>query len=191
MQVKDLTENQKQNIKEICKSVPTHLKSFLKGNIPTLEDARKKTNSTFRKQAKKGVTMEEFYMGSKDYLIELAVYASNPGRIQSVCKRLRVLKKLRAKHVVDFGAGMGIDSICYASNGLRVINVEFDNPSTEFANYLIRKLGLESRIIHILPETFWNYTNSRKELWDAVQAIEVVAHVEDPHTTRNILELYQ
>ncbi len=190
MEVYPLTLNEKLQIKTICQDMPNILNDWGEvGKSIPLEEARLKTAKAFVRAQKAGKTLDEFYTENTEYVRELAAYTTNPGRIQSIIKRVQVLRALGARHIVDFGSGIGVDGICYAMMGIKVINVEFLNASSQFNEYLFDTFKSifprEDMMMWIPPDKFWEVDKQ----WHAVQAIEVVAHLEDPYTAfANIMQ---
>jgi len=179
MLVEELEESEKLIIKKICQSYPEKLKEYLKvEHIADIKEIQKETSREFLRFKKTGHNVDDFYKQCKTYLPELVLYAANPGRIQSVCKRLRILKRLGINKLVDYGCGVGIDSVVYAKFGIKCICVEFENQSRKFAEYVVdNDEDALDKVVFISPDSFLKFDDS----YQAIQAIEVVAHLENPY----------
>ena len=185
IEVPDLLEVEKMAIPHVCKAYPTYLKEYLDvETLPSLEEVTREVSDEFNKIRHNKDSLEHFYTTCNNYLIQLVLYAANPGRIQSLCKRLRILKYFGIKEVVDFGSGAGIDGFVYSASGIKTLNVEYPNASRKFARWVFRKKNINSdRAVFISPDIFMSIVETGVAKFRAVQAIEVAAHLKDPYTT--------
>lgn len=182
MKIPDLTEEEKKLVKQLCGLFPVYLKTYWETDVlPDFEELQTRTAREYLRYKRCGYTLDQFYTMCETFLPELALYAANPGRIQSVCKRLRILKHFCSKRVVDFGSGIGVDCFVYAHFGIKSIQVEYKNPSRAFARWLFKHVGMEKHTRFVEPATFVSRLVSKKKSYDAIQAVEVVAHVPDPY----------
>lgn len=182
MKFPDLKEKEKNLVKEICKSCPEYLKEYWGINkLPDLKLVTKQVSKEFLKNKKNNYSLKRFYTKCDKYLPQLVLYAGNPGRIQSLSKRLRILKFYKVKEIVDIGSGISVDAFVYAHFGIKSVNVEYKNSSRRFAKWLFEKNDLKKYARFISPNKFINSLLSDDKTWRAIQAIEVVAHVEDPY----------
>jgi len=183
MIVSELKDKEKALVKEICHSFPDIVMGLFElDDLPSLEEARVNTSTSFLKYTQtQGRSLEQFYQENEEYPVELALYATNPGRIQSVQKRIRVFKALGIRVVVDFGSGIGVDGVCYAKCGFQVLNVEYFNPSCDVSREAASQWKVENKIKYITPNLFLDYLDRSGVIFPAIQAIEVVAHVPDPY----------
>lgn len=182
MKIPDLTDEEKKLVKQLCGLFPTYLKTYWKTDeLPSFKAIQERTARQFLRYKRCGYTLDQFYTKCETFLPELVLYASNPGRIQSVCKRLRILRHFGVKRMVDFGSGVGTDSFIYAHFGIKTTQVEYKNPSRAFARWLFKFVRMENHTKFVEPATFVSRLVNKNKEYDAIQAIEVVAHVESPY----------
>lgn len=182
MKIPDLSDEEKQLVKKLCGLFPTYLKRYWKvDELPDFRELQIRTSREFLRYRKCGHTLDYFYKHCDTFLPELVLYATNPGRIQSVCKRLRVLKHFGVKRLVDFGSGVGTDCFVYSHFGIRTIQVEFKNRSRDFSEWLFKYVRMEKATRFADPTRFVTRLANKPRAYDAIQAIEVVAHVESPY----------
>ena len=181
MKIPDLNEEEKKLVKQLCGMFPTYLKTYWGvDELPDFRELQVRTSREFLRFRKCGYTLDYFYRHCETFLPELVWYATNPGRIQSVCKRLRILKHFGVKRLVDFGSGVGTDCFVYAHFGIRTTQVEFKNRSRDFSRWLFKHVRMDKATRFADPARFVSKLASGRT-YDAIQAIEVVAHVESPY----------
>lgn len=182
--VPDLSEGKKRIISKICKSCPEYLKEYLGvKELPSLDKVTRDVSHEFIRYKMNNESLDKFYTMCEDYLIQLVLYATNPGRIQSLCKRLRIFEYFGIKQIIDFGSGVGIDALVYSFFGIKSLNIEYPNTSRRFSEWLFKRQKKEEKAIFIPPDIFMSIVRSGTARFSAVQAIEIVAHLEDPYKT--------
>lgn len=93
------------------------------------------------------------------------------GRREWFEREVQVLGDLGAKRVLDWGAGIGSDSLYLAASGFEVTLLDYDTPALAFARFRRDRYGLPAEIV-ALPE---QPTGS----WDCVLLMDVLEHI--PH----------
>ena len=112
-----------------------------------------------------------FYRTSRMYLYDLTVFA------MSGTKRpyLTALKHLvpHGARLLDWGCGIGSDGLRLLEQGYRVSFADFDNPSTEYLRWRLKKRGLSADVYDIEK-------NDIPDGFDAAYSFDVIEHVDDP-----------
>lgn len=199
MKLVGLPQSLVSEVRSLSQSIaPTVQKILGLEKLPSIYDARVATSRAFlgwKNHAGSDFRsrVAEFYATNETYPIELAIYAGNPGRIQSVLKRIRVYKTLRITHVADFGAGLGIDGLCYSLAGLKTLNIEYSTnlcsrvSADVYARLNVNRVSLDAaavtqRIVSGTPLV-------KNPPWNVIQVIEVVAPLDNAELTfRRLME---
>lgn len=115
---------------------------------------------------------EELYRGSHAYLYDLTVFAMSDTKrpyLDVLCRHMPPGSRL-----LDYGCGIGSDGLTLLEQGYEVAFADFDNPSTRYLRWRLRRRGLEAKI----------YDLDRDELpaagFDAAYSFDVIEHVDDP-----------
>jgi len=119
--------------------------------------------------------IEQFYSETLAYLYDLMIDSHS---IERGCYRAAVierLKELGVETVLDFGGGVGQDSIEMAQAGFAVTYFDVPGMTSGFARWRFSQAGLPIRLIHDVKEL-----ESDKEKFDAIISIEVLEHLWDP-----------
>lgn len=120
-------------------------------------------------------TFLEYYKENKNHIFEVMEYQDSGKRGMLQNKLLRVLKQYRIKDVLDFGAGVGADSLLLYKNGISVKYFEPNKLMRDFFRYRCQNRGIKIPILDSLEES------------GCIMFIYVIEHLEDPYKT--LLEL--
>ena len=74
--------------------------------------------------------------------------------------------------LLDYGCGIGSDGLLLAGVGYEVAFADFDNPSTAYLSWRLRRRGLKASVYDLGAEVPGGF--------DAAFAFDVIEHVEDP-----------
>lgn len=199
MKLVDLPSSLESDVRSLSRAIaPTVQKILGLKDVPSIYDARVATSRAFL--AWKNQTgadfrsrVAEFYATNETYPIELAIYAGNPGRTQSVLKRIRVYRTLGVTHIADFGAGLGIDGLCYSLAGLKTLNIEYSTnlcskvSADVYAGLNVIRTSLDATAVDQRIASGARLVKNPP--WNAIQAIEVVAHLDNAELTfRRLME---
>lgn len=135
-----------------------------------LADEWKKRNPQTREE------IELFYKEVPFYLYNLLIWQESGQRPRYSDYALPYLQKYNCKTICDFGCGIGNDGLLLIEKGFNVIFCDFDNPSTKFLRWRLKKRGL-SAIFIAPPEVA--HAGSFDTLW----AMDVLEHLPEPHIT--------
>jgi SAM-dependent methyltransferase len=113
---------------------------------------------------------ESFYRTSEGYLYNLTAFAMTGTKLPYLRELMRRLPA--GARVLDYGCGIGSDGLLLLAAGYRVEFADFDNPSTRYLRWRLRRRGLSAPVHHLgdaIPGGF-----------DAAYAFDVIEHVRDP-----------
>jgi SAM-dependent methyltransferase len=74
----------------------------------------------------------EFFRRSHSYLYNLAIWEASGNRPAYVAVAAPLLSRLKSKRLIDYGCGIGSDTLALRSLGMHVTPCDFDSPSTRF-----------------------------------------------------------
>ena len=113
---------------------------------------------------------ESFYRSSEAYLYNLTAFAMTGTKEPYLEELVRWVSP--PARVLDYGCGIGSDGLRLLEAGYRVEFAEFDNPSSAYLRWRLRRRGLEAPVHDLdraVPGGF-----------DAAFAFDVIEHVDDP-----------
>jgi len=116
-----------------------------------------------------------FYRNTLNYIPELVEYHSTTDKQRLTEKAIQIMRKHECKNVVDYGVGIGQDSIMQSLAGLEATAVDLPGNTFDFAKWRFERRGLEIETIDIKPGEMPLVNN-----YDAATCFEVIQHVMDP-----------
>jgi hypothetical protein len=103
--------------------------------------------------------VKAFFRASTSYLYNLVIWEASGHRPRYLTEALSTLKEFGVKTIVDFGCGIGNDTIPLQHEGFDVTGCDFSSPSTDFLRWRSRKTVtiIEPAQIdaHPLPDALW------------------------------------
>ena len=111
------------------------------------------------------------YRTSEAYLYNLTAFAMTPTKGPYHDELVRHVAP--GARVLDYGCGIGSDGLLLLEAGYRVEFADFDNPSTRYLRWRLRRRGLDAPI-HDLD------AGPPPGGYDAAYAFDVIEHVDDP-----------
>ncbi len=122
----------------------------------------------------------EFYKTTQNYLFNLVIWHESGDREPFSKELQKLLKKFKLDSVIDYGCGVGTDSLFLIESGIPTFMVDYISPTTDFLQWRLNKRNLEGKFIDVetlteLPEAdlFW--------------AVDVLEHLPDPTRVVNML----
>lgn len=114
---------------------------------------------------------ETFYRTSRMYLYDLTAFAMAGTKGPYLVDLQRIVEP--GTRLLDWGCGIGTDGLRLIDAGYEVAFADFDNPSTEYLRWRLRRRGLDSPV----------YDLDRDEVpggFGLAYSFDVIEHVEDP-----------
>ena len=124
-----------------------------------------------------------FYSKTTNYIYELSEYHSLEERKKLTLTCIGIMKNNNINTVLDFGCGIGQDSIIATINGLEASACDIDGVTLEFARWRFRERNLNIETITIINDT----PLSKK--YDSITCFEVIMHV--PNVEKTLKHLYE
>ena len=126
---------------------------------------------------------EEYYRRNTTYLYNLIHWHANYGEVKARVQIMLYLMQRDLTKVLDFGAGVGSTAILFAVNGFDVSVADIAEHLLSFLQFRMKRRGLQCDC--------YNLNDCKLPLRhvDAVTAIDVLEHVENPKSV--IKEIYQ
>lgn len=121
-------------------------------------------------EAERAADEGTFYRTSLSYLYDLTVFAMSGTKLPYL--ELLTSRIPPGSRLLDYGCGIGSDGLMLLEAGYRVEFADFDNPSTQYLRWRLRRRGLDAPIHDIdqhVPGGF-----------DAAYSFDVIEHVPDP-----------
>lgn len=116
---------------------------------------------------------EQFYVDTDAYIYELACYENDEWR-SSLAQLLG--GKLKGRHVLEYGCGIGSFAFMLAREGLQVTACDISDQNLAFLRFRITRRGWEDKVKVAKPEEALR--PSRR--YDVIACQHVLEHVEDP-----------
>jgi len=110
------------------------------------------------------------YRTSRAYLYNLTAFAMTGTKTPYLRELERHLP--RGARILDYGCGIGSDGLLLAEAGYLVDFADFDNPSTEYLRWRLKRRGIEAPVHDIDRDVPGGF--------DCAFAFDVVEHVDDP-----------
>lgn len=115
--------------------------------------------------------IETWFKTNDTYLFELCDVHSQPGKKKIVADVLSVCKKFGVHNVLDYGGGIGEESLRAAAAGMRVSMADLPSLTFDFARWRAKYRKRKIRFVEI------SYKFPLKEKFDAIFCFEVLQHL--------------
>ncbi len=115
-----------------------------------------------------------FYANTENYIFELMEYHATEAKAMMRKRCIEIMKKHKIQTVLDFGCGVGQDSIDAAMCGLKAIACDIPGLTLDFAKWRFKRRNLSIDIIEIISD------QPLKNSYEAITCFEVVMHTTDP-----------
>ncbi|MFP8959302.1 methyltransferase domain-containing protein [Streptomyces nanhaiensis] len=117
----------------------------------------------------------DFFRASTDYLYNSTIWTASGNRPPYLAQALPVLRRLRAAGVIDYGCGIGADTLGLLHAGFTVLACDYSSPSTDFLHWRAARDGVYVRTVEpgrLVPP------HGADTLW----IIDTLDHLPEPHT---------
>jgi SAM-dependent methyltransferase len=104
--------------------------------------------------------IRDFFRASTSYLYNLVIWEASGNRPDYLTAALPILHRFRPRNIVDYGCGIGSDSLALRNNGFTVIQCDFHSPSTAFLRWRASRAGatldvIEPHELSVIADTVW------------------------------------
>lgn len=114
-----------------------------------------------------------FYRENRNYMYNLTIWHASGDRYDLQREFIAMREKYGVRSVIDYGCGIGTDTLCMLKQGLSVRPIDFDCPSTEYLNWRLRRRGIFLETID--TESIEEYPQA-----DMFLAVDVLEHMANP-----------
>lgn len=117
----------------------------------------------------------DYYKNTENYLFNLVIWHESGDRppLQELLSELSA--KYNLNSFIDFGCGVGTDSLFLLEKQKKVFMTDLIGNSTKFLNWRVKKRGLEKKAFLVDSEKVMGFSDS-----DMFWAIDVLEHLQDP-----------
>ena len=123
----------------------------------------------------------DFYKNTHNYLFNLVIWHESGDREPFSDELQKLLKKFELRSVIDYGCGVGTDSLFLIEKGVKTFMIDYISPTTDFLQWRLKKRSLNGEFMDVekvktLPKAdmFW--------------AVDVLEHLPDPTRVVNLLD---
>ncbi len=157
-----------QGMKELQEYLGDNFQEYFDSSWALAKDWKKQNPQTTQE-------ISTFYKNTTHYLYNLLIWHESGDRqnYTNIIKKFK--KKYSANSVIDFGSGIGTDTLTFANNGYSVYAVDFLCPSTDFMIWRVKKRKLENKIQFLNTEKLEQLPSA-----DIFWAVDVLEHIPDP-----------
>lgn len=134
-----------------------------------------------RKKPKTEKEFIEYYEKSNYYLDAMATYTRLGKKMRLIEKILKVIKTLKVKTIVDFGCGVGSDSLFLDSLGYSVISMDLGGQPFNFFKFRLAKHNVTSIKLSKIKKS------TKIPDCDLILSLDTLEHVFNPFETINLM----
>jgi len=166
--------------KKYHKNVLDDLTEFKKNIIFNWETATKEAAKEWSKlNPSNKKEFENFYIKSAYYMDAMATYNAMGKKLRLIEKIYKIIKSIKGiKTIVDFGCGIGSDSLFLDKCGYKVIAMDLDSVSLDFTKWRIQKYKKKIKVIAV---------DKKIPKCDLILSLDTLEHVFDPYETLKIM----
>lgn len=124
--------------------------------------------------------IETFYQKTSNYLYNLVLFYESGDRKNFKPLFHKLARNKQLKTVLDYGCGVGSDSLDLVEAGFRVLSTDFESPSLDFLRWRLGKRGIgEDRCLVIPVEELASRRDECLQA-DVFWGVDVLEHMFDP-----------
>lgn len=139
------------------------------------EHSQERLNSEWKPEY--DVDSRGYYQNNTTYLYNLVHWHANYGEAKARVSLMLHLKSMGKTSVLDFGSGVGSTALLFASNGFNISVADIAEPLLSYMSWRMNRRGFDCRIYNL------NKDSLPIDAFDAISAIDVFEHVNDPKAT--------
>jgi len=153
------------------------LKEYLgKKFIPYYDSSWGLAEEWMDKKPKTVDEIKDFYKQTENYVYNLAIWHESGDRYKYSDKIKKLIDTYGVKSVIDYGCGIGTDSLTFIGRDIDTYSIDFDCPASQFFRWRAKKRKLSPKFFNI--EKLEKYPDTEM-FW----AIDVLEHIPDPLAT--------
>jgi hypothetical protein len=104
--------------------------------------------------------MCDFFRTSTSYLYNLAIWEASGNRPDYLSAALPVLRRTAPANILDYGCGIGSDTLALLNEGFTVFPCDYHSPSTEFLRWRGARIGSNIEVaepghLSLAPDVVW------------------------------------
>lgn len=123
--------------------------------------------------------VSSFYGSADDYVYDLTLFHASGERMDYPSALAGLAREHDCGSALDYGCGTGSDGLRLIESGLDATFMDFDNASTEYLRWRLRRRGLdEGRLVFVGDEI---------PPADLVYALDIFEHLAEPETMAEVL----
>jgi 2-polyprenyl-3-methyl-5-hydroxy-6-metoxy-1,4-benzoquinol methylase len=127
--------------------------------------------------------IENWFKNNDKYIFELSDVHSRPTKNKITKQTIKILKRFKMKSVLDYGGGIGEESIMAAKNGFLSTMADLPSLTFDFAKWRAQLHGVRVDFIKIKND------QPLRKKYDAVTCFEVLQHLYRPDkVSKHIIE---
>jgi hypothetical protein len=146
-----------------CTSLYRDLKAFLGTTfIHGLDSSRALAREWDRASPRTPGEAADFFRTNTSYLYNLTIWEASGNRPRYVTAAAPLLARLNSRSVVDYGSGIGSDTLALRRLGLKVTPCDYHSPSTRFFQWRATRSRQDTRVYEpgqlppgLRPDTLW------------------------------------
>ncbi|MEV4091076.1 class I SAM-dependent methyltransferase [Streptosporangium saharense] len=115
--------------------------------IPYLDSAAALAETWKLADPRSAKEVAAFFRASTAYLYNLAIWQASGNRPDYVSAAIPALLDHRVRTVLDYGCGIGNDTLPLLEAGFDVTGCDYDSPSTRFLRWRLRRHGLDVVVV--------------------------------------------
>lgn len=119
--------------------------------------------------------IEAFYKETSGYLYNSLIFFESGDRENLEHDMDIILKSQKIETVLDYGAGVGNDTLTFLKKGVKVFYADFDSPVSNFLKYRIKRRGYEEKAEYV------DVQSDSKPPVDLIWTIDTLEHMIDPY----------
>ncbi len=127
--------------------------------------------------------LRDFYSKTENYIFELMEYHSTEAKHKMRRRCIEILKNYNIKNVLDYGCGVGQDSIEAAIEGIHSVAFDIPGKTLDFARWRIKERNLNIDVVEIKSD------EPLIDSYKAIMCFEVVNVTVDP--VKTVKHLYE
>lgn len=125
--------------------------------------------------------VEAFYKETKGYVYNSTIFHESGDRENLVYDLEEIVKEHQVTSVLDYGSGVGNDSLVFLEKGITTFFADFNSPVTDFLKFRIAKRGFTNLSQYVDVQK-----DERPDV-DMIWTVDTLEHMTDPYQIFNYI----